>query len=773
MVAHCLSRRAAGRWLASGIFAASVVASSSTPSAHGEVAPAGRSRFAAEPLSLSIDSLTPSVIPIRGAIRVSGTITNTSTDTWDNLGVYPLTSFEPLTTPAALAKAARTDPADPVGDRITALGPLDVIETLTPGATATYSLRIPRSVLSISGAPGVYWFGIQALGEVDGVREETPFADGRARTFLPYLPGPSPRQAVRPRAAPPSTSRTPSPTGLVRTSLILPVRQDLTMLPDGRVDQVAEWAEQFGGAGRLRRLVDFGSAAGARSLTWLVDPALPDAAASIAAGNLPYDLSATVSAEGEPEPKPDPSPVPSPSSSPSTGTGNRTDPTPGPADPTTTTGGDEPDDVPLPVPGATPAQSAVALDWLNDLVSTLDTAGSTRLLALPYGDLDVAATAVRAPALLSAARERSDAAMARLELASRPGIAPPGGSLPPAAYPVIEPEETVLVTHRSFTEDPPERAEVDGRVLTTAPYVADGPAPADPRSPVSIRQMILSEAAVRLLRDTEVEHSYVAQLPPLWEAPDSTVDAAAFFAGLDGLDWFQLVPLASAPTQAASPVQPGDLAYPERQEQRELPADTVSAATALVARGDSLQSALTRNDRVADRVLDVALTTVSYSDRNAPRTARVVAERNRGWIADLLGEVTITGPPSLTLSSESGPLPATVTNGLDYPVTVKVVGRGDGSITVTGPRRVRLAPGERVGVILEISATTLGVHNLQLLLTDVDGRPLGGSTSLPVRSAQVGQVIWVIIGVGVTLLFAAIVLRLVRRVRSSRSGGFS
>ena len=767
MVGRCLSRRVAGQWLASGIIAASVVVGTSMPSAHGDVLPTVRPRFAAEPLSLSIDSLTPSVIPNSGAIQVSGTITNTSADTWDNLGLYPLTSFEPLTTSAALLEATRTDPADPIGDRITVLGPLDVIATLAPGATAAYSLRVPRRSLSISGAPGVYWFGIQALGEIDGVREEIAVADGRARTFLPYFPSPAPRKATRSRTAPPSTSPTRAASGRVRAALVLPVRQELAMLPDGRVDQVAEWVEQFGVEGRLRRLVDFGSAAGSRSLTWLVDPAVPDAAASIADGNLPYDLSATVSAEGQPEP----TPTPDPSTSPGEPVGATQSP-----DPLEPTGKpddvDEPaDGVPEPEPGATPIESELALDWLTDLVATLRAAGSTRLLALPYGDLDVAATAVRAPSLIGAARARSDAAMQRLDLSSRPALAPPGGSLPPAAYPAIEPRETVLVTHRSFTSEPPERADVDGRVLTTAPYVAEGPAPNDPRSVVALRQMILSEAAVRLLRDPEAEHSYVAQLPALWEPPASASDAQSFFAGLDGLDWFQLVPLASAATQGATTAEPGDLFYSDRQVERELPADTVSAATALVTSGVSLQRTLTRNDQVADRVLDVALTSVSYADRNAPRTARVVAERNRDWIADLLGKITITGPPSLTLSSERGPLPATMTNGLKYPVTVRVVGRGGEAVTVTGPRRVRLAPGERVSVVLEVSAATLGVNNLQLLITDVDGVPLGGVTTLPVRSAQVGQIIWVIIGVGIALLFAAIVVRLVRRVRSSGSDG--
>jgi hypothetical protein len=36
---------------------------------------------------------------------------------------------------------------------------------------------------------------------------------------------------------------------------------------------------------------------------------------------------------------------------------------------------------------------------------------------------------------------------------------------------------------------------------------------------------------------------------------------------------------------------------------------------------------------------------------------------------------------------------------------------------------------------------------------------------LPIRSAQVSNVIWVIMGAGVLLLFGAILVRLVRRIR--------
>ena len=59
---------------------------------------------------------------------------------------------------------------------------------------------------------------------------------------------------------------------------------------------------------------------------------------------------------------------------------------------------------------------------------------------------------------------------------------------------------------------------------------------------------------------------------------------------------------------------------------------------------------------------------------------------------------------------------------------------------------------------------------MTLQLTDKVGRPVGASTQFPMRAEQVSVLIWVIIGAGVALLFAAIVVRLTRRVIAARAG---
>ena len=71
-------------------------------------------------------------------------------------------------------------------------------------------------------------------------------------------------------------------------------------------------------------------------------------------------------------------------------------------------------------------------------------------------------------------------------------------------------------------------------------------------------------------------------------------------------------------------------------------------------------------------------------------------------------------------------------------------------------------------MLLNASSSAVGVRNVTLLLTDVDDVPLGSSDDLPIRSNRVSNVIWLIVGTGVALLFGAIAVRLFRRVRAAR-----
>ncbi len=141
-----------------------------------------------------------------------------------------------------------------VGERVTDVGEPGKIETLEPGATAPYTVRVPVTAFDISSG-GVYWFGIHAIGQSDSTGRDT-LADGRARTFLPYVP---------------KRISTPVP-----VSIVVPVIRGVTYDADGSVAAQDRWARSLSPGGRLRDLLSFGRASSG-PITWLVDPALLDA----------------------------------------------------------------------------------------------------------------------------------------------------------------------------------------------------------------------------------------------------------------------------------------------------------------------------------------------------------------------------------------------------------------------------------------------------------------------------------------------------------------
>ena len=221
-------------------------------------------------LGVTIDALSPSYLPAQGPVQVNGTLTNHTDDRWAAINLHLFIADTPITSPEELAEATELDPAEPVGDRITAPGTFDTVTSLEPGASEQFSIRVGRSDLGVT-EPGVYWFGVHALGESDEPRDS--IADGRARTFLPLVPRGS---------------------GSVNTALVIPIRHEVRYAPGGRIIDAPAWAKTLDIGGSLRSLVDFGAAAGSRPVTWLVDPAVPDAVRDLVAGNPPRPLDETV-----------------------------------------------------------------------------------------------------------------------------------------------------------------------------------------------------------------------------------------------------------------------------------------------------------------------------------------------------------------------------------------------------------------------------------------------------------------------------------------------
>ena len=673
----------------------------------------------AAPLQVTIDALSPSYVPVRGPVQVSGSVTNVSEDVWSDVNVYAFAGASPITSSAQLAQERELDAAQPVGDRITAPGTFDDVADLEPGESAQFSFKVPRSDLGVNEA-GVYWFGAHALGE--GPEGRDVIADGRARTFLPLVP---------------PTRQT------LDTALVIPVRHQVRHAEDGSIADVEQWASDLD-SGPLRTLVDFGASAGSRPVTWLVDPAVPDAVQSLVAGNPPRSLAATVATEpgvgqGEDDEGGAAAPAPTAEPAPSESAGSSAE------------------------QGAAAANAATAPGnaWLDRLREA--TTGN-QILALPYGDVDVSAASRWNPQVHRAARTRSGNQLQPWGLTTSPGIGSPDGFIDPPAIGSLHRQSTVLVTERMFGADAPAVTRTSGRrLVVTSSANEGGPAPGDPLAPVALRQQIVSEAALRLL--SPGRKPLVVVLPLDW-SPDSTT---GFFEGLD-VAWLNLTDVDGLAGRPDVRVPGTELTYPARQQRRELDAANFTSATALEAVGETLQNILTRNDQIASDVRDETLTGLSYANRLRPDAARAAADRSRRWIQDQLAEVTVSAPRAVTLSSSTGRFATTLTNGLDEPVTVRLEALADEPLRIEGPENIQIAADSSTSVLLDASSAQLGVSNIELVVTDETGTPLGSTDQLPIRSVQVSQVIWVIVGAGVGLLFGAIIIRLFRRVRRARTG---
>jgi hypothetical protein len=702
---------------------------------------AARARIARTPLQVSIDTLSPSVIPTRGRVTLTGRITNRSGATWNDLNVYLLTSPEPLRGRAELAGAAASSAAAEVGGRRAGVGLFDKVGDLAPGESTSYRLSLSRADLGISGDPGVYWVGVHVLGAQDGGRDSV--ADGRARTFMPLLPPPGTADALR--------SRT-------RMALVLPFRQPVHRAGAARLRGIPGWNRLLAPDGRLDRLLSLSGNA-RRPLTWVVDPAVLDAARSVASGNPPLDTGPT---DEEPSGGSSDSPGPSPSQGASPGSSPSGSPSGTPSGSPSEASSDA---------GSAGQPSALrAGAWLGEFARQ---AATHTVATVPYGDLDVAAV-LGGPrdALYRRAAELSGATMAGLGVQNPLALVNPvNGYLSGQALrrvragtPVLL-DGSVLPSERSSVVARPGRAPV---VLSIPGSGIAGPGPNRRYDALAVRQRLLSEAALHAL-SADSDEPLVAELPPYWD-PGPDWAAAGFFRGLE-TPWLQLVDLPDVlATAAASPGRTPTPVYPRALRSPRVPDANLLATRALSRTGGVFATVLSNNDTVDEVLAKSAMLGSSFGARAHPTRSRAETDGTTRYVRAQMSQVTIEGPQFVMMSGESGPIQVTLVNGLARTVTVGLSMATPGSdLRIAKQDPVTLGPGRRTSIRLEVRSDDIGVHSVTLRVTDANGDPLGSRAQLSVRTSHVSTIIWVIMGAGGALLFLAIAVRLLRRIRRRKS----
>jgi len=669
------------------------------------------------PLTVTLTSMAPAEIPSTGIITLTGVVTNDSEEDWSDINVAPFTSAEPITTRDELAEAALTTADVAVGERLTDPGTYVAIGDLAPRQRAPFTIRVPVTSLLISGAPGVYWIGVHALGANTDGRD--PGADGRARAFISLV---TPRQA-RLRS--------------VAVSVVLPMRARARRAEDGSLNGPTRWVNLTKAEGRLSRLVDFGASAGTAPVSWLVDPALLDALDDFRRGNVALSLGAAEAEDGQDEETEE-----------GPGAEERENASPSPS--------------PTPEPGS-PTQeqrdrASTVLERFLAIARTKD------LFTLGYADPDVVALARRRAGLIKTADNLAAVRMKAWGLTGSPTIAPPSGYFDPDQLPEIPADTLLMLTDRGRLASPPLSRLPSGQelVLTDERAITGGPAPTTPTGPLALRQRILAEAALEVTQGDEPTRPIVVMLPHGWN-PGYNWRQANFFGGLQ-TPWVRMAPVPRGATETFE----GELGYGRAQLATEIVDANVSATRTLVRTSTVLGNLLANPNEATDRLTGAALQASAYSARPTLELAAEQVLALDATVREQMGEVQVTGTNFVTLSGGSGSLTVTLVNGLEQPVTVGLDARTDSpAVVVETPEPVSMQPGQRTTLRLQV-ASGVGVHDVTIFPVTTEGEAAGTSLTFSLRTSQVGRLIWYIIAAGGTLLVVMIVRRIVLRIRDHR-----
>lgn len=695
---------------APGTFA--LIGSAATPT---PTAPGG-SDADAEPILVELTELGPLDAAAAPAVTFEGSLTNRTDEPFTLLNAYLRLSRVPVLDREDLARVG--DPAFRPGARQGVF--VLAAETLAPGASAPFRLDVGSADLDLS-EPGVYAAGIEVLGTgVDGSRGVV----GRAMTALPWLPA-----AVD--------------TAAVGVAVAWPVTAPVDRAADGSY-LTDDLATAMAPGGRLAALL---ATASDTSITWLVDPAVVEAAVDLADG---YVV--------------------------------RSDP----GDPASARPGtrDEP-----------------AEAWLAQ-VRRLADAGQVTLA--PYADVDAVAlgrAGLGADAVTALDAATRAAEKLGLDGASDPRglMRPPGGlvDLPTAQLLAAAGVTTLLLDAAGVRTDATAstvRLEVGGAQVTTVladdalqDVFAPGPS-ADGVSAAGVelgaRQQLLAHVLLAALAAPPGASDERQTVLVVSGDETSTISPATVLAALDqDVPWMQPVPLAAA---TASPTVDGELVYPDTAVVGELPAAYLAGVVTL-QQTSALRAALRAAPTPAPTEVDGAEPTGADQAGLDPLTAARLRSESAAWRAEParaaamqaeaaaaidaeLGRVRIIASGGITLSSQTGRFPLTVVNDLAEPVTVALTlsSRTPARLRVPSATAVEVPAGARTTVDVSAAANANGQYVVDAQLATAAGTRFGPASTLTIRATDYDTAAWIVMGVAGGLLVIGSARRLTGRVRAAR-----
>jgi hypothetical protein len=686
-----------------------------SPTALAAPAPALETASSAPDVIVLIDTLTPLSPGPKDTLRISGRVVDRSAGPLTKVSVALHMAESALTSRTALHALSTAPIAQPIAQQ-------DAVQVgngvLSSGRALRFTVAYKISDLrskTLLPVPGVYPMQVTATGVRQGDARPSDLA--AASTFLPYIP----------------TTAAGSATPL---AWLIPLTAGPSLLADGKFTDNSLVTSVSAG-GRLKRLLDALQKATAASVT--LDPAIIRTLSLAANGRYLLDVPGKVGGQLEPA-------------------------------------------------------STASKSWLDELRAS----ANLDVIPLPYDDVDVEALLHNGGrGLADAARRRSTDVLKLGLVATQTTVTtdiavPPGGLVDPAGAQYY-------------------RADAKAKALVlrpdAVPSSGDNPS-ASAKSPSTPAQLLLSDDVLNQLvaagvpaGDTQrmAEQEVLAELaeahiengvasasaagdrplliqtPAEWNPSPSWV--SQLLADTAALPWLTQRPLNSlldAPTEPRAGLQ-----YPGTERSKEVTAPLVQSSLSITSGTSGLfsdpksvgASQPESPDSIVQPIRDAALAAVSTRWRSDPN--RAFAFRNSAEIAltSLAQQVKVVASPQVTLTSRSGKVPVTIENDLGAAVDVSLVLTSLDKSRVSSDTVIKrtVRAGQKVQVEVEVKAASAGTFPVRLILYTSDGRQLGTSVQVLVRSTRYGVVATIFTIVALSLLGLAVLFRAVRGlIRRSR-----
>ncbi|MDH2425547.1 DUF6049 family protein [Sphaerisporangium sp. TRM90804] len=332
----------------------------------------------------------------------------------------------------------------------------------------------------------------------------------------------------------------------------------------------------------------------------------------------------------------------------------------------------------------------------------------------------------------------------------------------------LPPEPPVLYTPDAATSV----ETVGGRVgvLLADPVLSQliaAPAPPASGGALLTKQRFLAETAMISVERPQESRAVVAAPPRRWN-PDPAFVSDMLRAAASA-PWLKPVSLGSLkPPSTSTAVPRAGLLYTEKDRAAELSRSYLAGVKRLNARA-GLTAAVT-DDHL--RVFDTAvlrLTSTAWRGR-APNAAPLVEQLDSA-VTERTRMVAITPVERRTLAGDNGVIPITIRNGLEREeVTVGVkITSGDRKLLQIGAydSPVTINPGGTRQVDIPMVAAGGGQTTVKVQLTSPEGAAYGEPVAVTVHTTGYGGIALVIVGGALTVMLAAVTLRILRR-RSRR-----